>query len=102
MSDIVKHLRAGDPCREEDRCRVMNSASGCLCAMAADTIEGRRAESEALRDTIADLVKALKMAADTIEAHDPGNQYTETGWASQELLDAWVEINAALAKAKQP
>ena len=53
MSDIVERLRAGEPCEEEGGCACQvekrNAASGCLCAVAADTITALRAEVERLR-----------------------------------------------------
>ena len=67
--DIVKHLRAGEPC-QNDMCRVMDADSGCLCAMAADTIEGRRAESEYLA---AQLEKARKALIDIANSDDIDN-----------------------------
>lgn len=41
MSDIVERLRRGEPCREGcgAPCKVMDAASGCACAEAADHIE---------------------------------------------------------------
>ena len=54
MSDIVERLRAGEPCEEEGGCACQvekrNAASGCLCAVAADTITTLRAENERLRE----------------------------------------------------
>jgi hypothetical protein len=50
MTDIVGILRNGEPCQEPDgrRCKVMDARSGCLCAIAADTIT-------ALRSRVVDL-----------------------------------------------
>ena len=56
MSDIVERLRAGEPCEEEGGCACQvekrNAASGCLCAVAADTITALRAENERLREFV--------------------------------------------------
>ena len=40
-TDIVPRLRSGEAC-VNDPCRVMEAASGCLCAAAADEIERLR------------------------------------------------------------
>ena len=48
MTDIVERLRTGRMC--DDKCRVMEAKSGCLCAEAADEIEKLR---EALLDIVA-------------------------------------------------
>lgn len=48
MSDIAEYMRQGGPCIElNERCKVMDAASGCACAKAAAEIERLRA---ALRD----------------------------------------------------
>lgn len=47
MMDIVELMRAGRVC--DDKCRVMEARSGCLCAEAADTITALRAENERLK-----------------------------------------------------
>lgn len=40
MTDIAKYMRKGGPCVEHgQKCRVMDAASGCACASAADEIE---------------------------------------------------------------
>lgn len=46
-----------------------------------------------------DLLAALTVATDTLKAFDPGDQSTETGWAHDELCDAWMQCQAAIAKA---
>ena len=38
MSDLVERFRRGEPC-DDRKCRVMEAASGCMCAEAADEIE---------------------------------------------------------------
>ena len=40
--DIVKRLRGGGETCGIDRCKTMDAASGCLCAIAADEIERLR------------------------------------------------------------
>ena len=101
MSDIVKHLRAGEPCGVNfDVCRMMNAESGCLCAIAADTIEARRAEVDRLtfalsaaRMEIATLKDELAKARAEIERRVADINHLDT-----KLADALDE----LAKAKQP
>ena len=45
MTDIVEYMRQGGPCIElNERCKVMDAASGCACAKAAAEIERLRAE----------------------------------------------------------
>lgn len=48
-----------------------------------------------------DMLEALQMAADVIKGFDLGDPKTETGWRSEELLDIWLRINAAIAKAEE-
>ena len=50
MSDIAEYMRGGGPCIEtNNKCKVMDTASGCACAQAADTIATLRATNERLR-----------------------------------------------------
>lgn len=51
MTDIVERLRSGELCGE-DRCRVMDEAGGCTCAVAADEITRLRTEVEELREKL--------------------------------------------------
>jgi len=54
-----------------------------------------------LRDTAyGDMLAVLKDLPDIIKDFDGGNPKTETGWASEEMLDLWMRINAAIAKAE--
>lgn len=46
--ELLKRLDAGEPCCD-DRCRVMNAASGCTCAEAAAVIRKQRAVVDAVR-----------------------------------------------------
>lgn len=48
------------------------------------------------------LLAALELAADYLKDHDGGDPSTETGWKSQDLLDAWLAARAAIAKATVP
>ena len=43
---------------------------------------------------------AYLMAADTLKGFDGGNPEDETGWAHDELREAWVTACAALSKAR--
>lgn len=44
MSEIAEYMRQGGPCIElNERCKVMDAASGCACAKAAAEIERLRA-----------------------------------------------------------
>ena len=43
MSDLVQRLREWEPCRANGVCRVHDARSGCICAEAADRIEGLEA-----------------------------------------------------------
>ena len=107
MSDIVKHLRSGETCAVHfDVCPMMNAESGCLCAMAADSIEAYRAEVDRLTFALSDarmeiatlkatqgeLVEALELLTDNIEQAFP----------ALANLGPLVQARAALAKAKQP
>lgn len=51
MSDLVERLRRAEPCREGcgAPCRVMDAASGCVCAEAAARIEQLEADNTRLR-----------------------------------------------------
>ena len=46
-----------------------------------------------------DMLAALILAADYIKDLDGGNQHSETGWMSDELLSVWLTARAAIAKA---
>jgi hypothetical protein len=85
MSDIVKHLRASDP---------------SVNAMAADLIEGRRADSETLRATIADLVKALETARRQLVTLGGDARWDAYGDKIHSTVLHRIDI--ALAKVKQP
>jgi hypothetical protein len=43
-----------------------------------------------------DVRKALDEAADWLLHTDEGDIHTETGWASDELLEAWKKCQAAI------
>lgn len=49
-----------------------------------------------------DMLAALRIAAETLASFDEGDPTTETGWNHDELLDAWKEVVAAIAKATTP
>jgi hypothetical protein len=87
MSDIVKHLRAGDPSVNE---------------MAADLIEARRAESDTLRATIADLADALEDEELWLGSTAAILGTTGLKEIAKRLNDRAAFIRSALAKAKQP
>ena len=99
MSDIVKHLRSGETCAVHfDVCPMMNAESGCLCAMAADTIEAYRAEVDRLTFALSD----ARMEIATLKA-------TLEEIANSDDIDNALDpernkrvARAALAKAKQP
>jgi hypothetical protein len=48
------------------------------------------------------LLMALHVAADAIKEKDGGDPTTETGWRSDELFDAFWEINAAIDNYEPP
>lgn len=51
MSEIAEYMRQGGPCIElNERCKVMDAASGCACAKAAAEIERLRAALRMIRD----------------------------------------------------
>lgn len=52
-----------------------------------------------LSEAAPEMLKALKIAANFIRDQDGGNVHTDTGWASNEALAAYLEIHAAIAKA---
>jgi len=75
--DIVERLRNGEPCKEasgDNHCKVMDARSGCLCAIAADTITALTAENERLQSiiTAADrgspIYKAIEQRLDEMSA----------------------------------
>lgn len=45
------------------------------------------------------MLAALERAADIIKQMDGGDPSEETGWASQEALDAWLIVRAAIDSA---
>lgn len=47
---------------------------------------------------LADLDKWLEVAADAVREHDAGDIHTETGWASDDLCQAWQACNSAAAE----
>jgi hypothetical protein len=62
-TDIEERMRNGEPCKEasgDNHCKVMDARSGCLCAIAADTITALRAEIERLNT----LVQTMRYAED--------------------------------------
>ncbi len=64
-SDIVERLRQGEPCTDasgNNACRVKDAASGCTCAVAADTITTLRAEVETLRGQHSGAVASFEAA----------------------------------------
>lgn len=48
------------------------------------------------------LLAAAQAAADALKEADGGNPETETGWASEESLAAWLALRQAIAKATVP
>ena len=51
MSEIAEYMRQGGPCIElNERCKVMDAASGCACAKAAAEIERLRAALREIAD----------------------------------------------------
>jgi hypothetical protein len=46
------------------------------------------------------MLAVLKELPDIIKDFDGGNPETETGWASEEMLDLWMRVNAVIAKAE--
>ena len=67
------------------------------------TADSRWAEAAANAHLIAaapELYEALVLAADTLKGFDGGNPEDETGWAHDELREAWVTACAALSKAR--
>jgi len=63
-----------------------------------------RASAAFLKAEATELAKArqaLEWAAETLRSHDAGDPSTATGWASDELLEAWLKCRAALAKPEE-
>jgi hypothetical protein len=55
-ADIIAWFRAGGECAERgEQCRVMEAASGCNCALAADTITALTARVKELEGVLRDL-----------------------------------------------
>jgi hypothetical protein len=47
-----------------------------------------------------DMLMAMYVAAERIKDYDGGDPTADTGWASDELLEAWQKLHAAIAKAE--
>ena len=62
--------------------------------------DGRAAANASLIAAAPDLYAALEAAADAIMDCDEGDPTSETGWKSDELLDAWLAAMNALRKAR--
>ena len=97
--DLIEQLRnpsvpptpyksLGDLCRE--------AATELAAALARE--ETSRNERDAALDIIGRLRAALELAADYIKDLDGGDQRSETGWKSDELLDVWLKTRAALGE----
>lgn len=97
MTDIVERLRAGEPCVEccGDHCAVMEVRSGCLCAIAADTITALRAENERLRAAL----EIMSMMGGYTKLHPdetaPGVEQNTYSWG---VSDGYKEM-AEMARA---
>jgi hypothetical protein len=48
------------------------------------------------------LLMALHVAADAIKEKDVGDPTSRHGWKSEELLEAWLEIRAAIDNYEPP
>lgn len=48
-----------------------------------------------------DLIGYLHLAAEAIEEHDEGDQGSDHGWKSEELLSAYLAVNIAIGKVKE-
>lgn len=82
MTDIVERLRSGELCGE-DRCRVMDEAGGCTCAIAAAEITRLRAENERLRWMVRRLQERTRQLIqdNKLLAHDDTAE-----WGLEELM----------------
>jgi len=69
------------------------------CPLSSLLHEAARAleSSSALARRVAELEEALHSAADAIKDFDDGDPTHETGWKSDELLEAWLRAHAVLA-----
>lgn len=67
-TDLVARLRSGEPCGD-DRCRVMDARSGCICATAAARIEADGREIERLREALRLIVISPKLGHLSPEQH---------------------------------
>jgi hypothetical protein len=76
----------------------MTIISGFTCTVQVSNDEARH--NARLIAAAPDLLAVLKDVSDIIRDCDGGNSETETGWASEELLDMWMRVNAAIAKAE--
>jgi hypothetical protein len=90
MSDIVKRLNRGEGCLEEGgkTCISMDAESGCICAIAADTIL-------ALRASNAELVKSLKAALQFLDTLYPIP--IDTSEKAKASIYLWDEADPSLA-----
>lgn len=113
MSDIVERLRVGEACKENGGvCAVMDARSGCLCAIAADTITALRAENEKLRAALerigytkaGDVGATLSECVNIARAALDG-QSAPSGWRPDDLItaaNAIIDFYNGPAQAKRP
>jgi len=71
---------------ENERLRREDSEYESLC----ESHQAVEAERDRLKE-------ALRCAAEAIKDFDEGDPSTETGWKSDELLEAWLRARSALA-----
>ena len=102
MTDIVDVLRSGKPCSEAGGyggvCKVMDTKSGCSCAIAADQIELLRSQNGLLNEHIIELHTdnhRLRMALWDVHAMLNNGPIVFTGNVKKFILKTLGKLPAA-------
>jgi hypothetical protein len=92
-ADIIAWFRNGGECAERgEQCRVMEAASGCNCALIADTIA-------ALEARVKELEAALRSAYEVYAGSDGFIPETAAEGYQQQIIKQMVDcISAALSQ----
>jgi len=84
----------------DNKSRVLAETFQFLQASAHGAPESEWHANARLIAAAPDLLAVLQEMPDIIKDFDGGNPETSTGWASEEMLDLWQRVNAAIAKAE--
>lgn len=94
MIDIVGRLNRGEGCLEEGgkTCISMDAESGCLCAIAADTITRLTKEVEKMTHLYeVTRTDALRNGEDAARLQAEVERLTRTSDAAKECRDSWIK-----------